>query len=62
MDKGVIKKERELVDGRMYYKVMLKRDTLFAFWYEEFGSYNQDATDKVYDEISRAKNITKYKV
>ena len=58
MSKGIIKKEQELKDGRMYFKVMLKRDRLFSLWYEEFGSFNKKDTDDMFYEISKARNIT----
>lgn len=54
---GKIKKEKELKNGRFYYKVMIKKDGFFTFWHEEFGSFNKDKVDEVYFEISKAKNI-----
>jgi len=52
-----IKKEMELVNGKMYYKVMLKTNSWFSKWYKEFGSFNQKETDDKYREICKAKNI-----
>ena len=59
MDRGIIKKEQELKDGKTYYKVMLKGSSIFALWYEEFGSFNKDECDDMYFKISKARNIKK---
>lgn len=58
MNKGIIKKEKETKQGKMYYKVMIKRDSFFAMWREEFGSFKKKKTDTMFYEISKAKNIT----
>ena len=57
MNKAYIKKESELKDGEMYYKIMLKRVGLFNMWYEEYGSYDKKDTDSKYMEIRKARNI-----
>ncbi len=51
-----IKKEKELKDGKLYYKVMLKAG-FFSRWREEFGSYNEKQTNNIFRDISKAPNI-----
>lgn len=60
MANGFIKKESESINGKTYYKVMIKADSFFSSWYEEFGSFNKKETDSMFNEIKQAANITIY--
>ena len=51
-----IKKEKELKNKKMYYKVMLKAG-FFSGWKEEFGSYDKKQADNMFRDIAKANNI-----
>ena len=51
-----IKKEKELKNGKWYYKVMA--NSFLWFWSKQFGSFEKKEADDVFYEMSKARNIT----
>ena len=52
-----IKLESELIDGEMYYKLMIKADGIFTVWKKEFGSYDKKEVDSAFMKVKGARNI-----
>lgn len=59
MNTATIKKEKELKNNRWYYKIMLKKDSIFSIWWEQFGSFDKEETNAKYYEFLKCRNINK---